>query len=39
MKWLKYVLSTLNPDHIYFSKGFYPSDIELGFKERKSTKK
>ena len=30
IEWLLVVLSTLKPNHRYFSKSYYPSDVELG---------
>ena len=30
IEWLLVVLSTLQPNHRYFSKSYYPSDEELG---------
>ena len=30
IEWLLVVLSTLQPNHRYFSKNYYPSDEELG---------
>jgi hypothetical protein len=30
IEWLLVVLSTLQPDHRYFGKSYYPSDEELG---------
>ena len=35
MDWLKCVLSTLNCNHKYFYKSYYPSDAELGIKVKK----
>jgi hypothetical protein len=34
--WLLNVLSTLNPDHKYFHRSYYPSDEELGGRAAKS---
>ena len=39
LEWLKSALSTLNPEHLYFQKSYFPSDAELGLKEKKSSKK
>ena len=36
--WLLNVLSTLNPDHKYFHRSYYPSDEELGGRAAKSKK-
>ena len=30
IEWLLVVLSTLKPNHRYFSKSYFPSDVELG---------
>jgi hypothetical protein len=30
IEWLLVVLSTLQPNHRYFNKSYYPSDEELG---------
>ncbi|MFN7881363.1 MAG: hypothetical protein ACK5NI_02770 [bacterium] len=38
IEWLLDVLSTLNPDHRYFHRSYYPSDEELGGKGTKSKK-
>ena len=36
MDCLKCVLSTLNSNHKYFDKSYYPSDAELGIKSKKN---
>ena len=38
IEWLLDVLSTLNPDHRYFHRSYYPSDEELGGRGVKSKK-
>ena len=35
IEWLIDVLSTLNPNHRYFERSYYPSGEELGGKESK----
>ena len=35
IEWLIDVLSTLNPNHRYFDRSYYPSDEELGGKGSK----
>ena len=36
IEWLLNVLSTLNPDHRFFHRSYYPSDEELGGRGAKS---
>ena len=38
IEWLLDALSTLNPDHRYFHRSYYPSDEELGGRGAKSKK-
>jgi hypothetical protein len=35
-EWCKDVLSTLDPNHRFFQKSYYPTDEELGIKNRKN---